>query len=77
MTVLVAIWGRLIGDRRVAGWSCRSSAGWVVLAGAGGAESDDREVREASLVSEQFPDLVADRVELLPCERADRSATLA
>lgn len=53
MTVLVTVWGRLIGDLRVVGWSCRSSAAWATLAGAGGAESDDREVREASLVSEQ------------------------
>lgn len=41
------------------------------------AEPDDREVGEADLVAESLPDLIANRVKLLRCERPDRRASLA
>lgn len=37
----------------------------------------NREMGEARFVSEQLPDLVANRVDLLRCERPDRAAPLA
>jgi hypothetical protein len=46
------------------------------LACAGGAETDDREVGEASLITEQLFDLVADGVKLVRCERANGAAAL-
>ncbi len=49
----------------------------LTLTRAGGADADDREVGEASLVAEQLPDAIANRVELLWSERSDRAAALA